>query len=254
MFLFSDPTLLAAVVAASKRGVKVRVMLNPARRSGEEENVADPQGARQGRRRGRGQQSGVRAHAREVDGRRRRASAFVKSLNWETRNLTETRDYAVVTRDPAEVAEIVAGFDADWQRKPFDPGGRHEAHLVQRERSRAHRALHRRREALAVGAERALPGQVIIERLVRAVRARRQGARDGAGAAHAQEGQADRGRRRPAHPAGRRRQGAQAQGPAAARQDAAGRRQARRSSARSTSRRAASTIGASSRSRPTIPA
>ena len=35
IFLFSEPTLLAAVIAAHQRGVMVRVMLNPARRSGE---------------------------------------------------------------------------------------------------------------------------------------------------------------------------------------------------------------------------
>ena len=38
MFLFTDTTLLDAVIAAHRRGVKVRVMLNPARRSGEAEN------------------------------------------------------------------------------------------------------------------------------------------------------------------------------------------------------------------------
>ena len=38
IFLFSEPTLLAAVIAAHQRGVMVRVMLNPARRSGEPEN------------------------------------------------------------------------------------------------------------------------------------------------------------------------------------------------------------------------
>ena len=38
MFTFSDPDLLRAVVAAHRRGVKVRIMLNPARRSGEAEN------------------------------------------------------------------------------------------------------------------------------------------------------------------------------------------------------------------------
>jgi phosphatidylserine/phosphatidylglycerophosphate/cardiolipin synthase-like enzyme len=38
MFLFTEPTLLDAVVAAKQRGVDVRVMLNPARRSGEAEN------------------------------------------------------------------------------------------------------------------------------------------------------------------------------------------------------------------------
>ena len=39
MFLFSDPQLLHAVIAAHRRGVKVRIMLNPARRSGEKENA-----------------------------------------------------------------------------------------------------------------------------------------------------------------------------------------------------------------------
>ena len=37
MFVFSDPGLLAAVVAAHRRGVNVRVMLNAARRSGEDD-------------------------------------------------------------------------------------------------------------------------------------------------------------------------------------------------------------------------
>ena len=35
MFLFDDPALLAAVIAAQSRGVNVRVILNPARRGGE---------------------------------------------------------------------------------------------------------------------------------------------------------------------------------------------------------------------------
>ena len=38
MFVFSDPEPAQAVVAAHHRGVKVRVMLNPARRSGEDDN------------------------------------------------------------------------------------------------------------------------------------------------------------------------------------------------------------------------
>jgi cardiolipin synthase A/B len=38
MFVFSDPEVLKAVIAAQKRGVKVQVMLNPARRSGEADN------------------------------------------------------------------------------------------------------------------------------------------------------------------------------------------------------------------------
>jgi phosphatidylserine/phosphatidylglycerophosphate/cardiolipin synthase-like enzyme len=38
MFIFSDPTLMTAVADARQRGVHVRVMLNPARRDGRQEN------------------------------------------------------------------------------------------------------------------------------------------------------------------------------------------------------------------------
>src|SRR5436190_11721924 len=38
MFLFSDIDLINAVIDAHKRGLDVKVMLNPSRRSGEEEN------------------------------------------------------------------------------------------------------------------------------------------------------------------------------------------------------------------------
>src|SRR5438093_2921974 len=121
MFLFSDPALLAAVIAAQKRGVKVRVMLNPARRGGEPENEAT---------RRKLEKAGVEVidsnpafavtHEKSmvVDDE----LAFVKSLNWETKNFTETRDYAVTTAHANEVAEIISCFEADWHRKMFDVG------------------------------------------------------------------------------------------------------------------------------------
>jgi phosphatidylserine/phosphatidylglycerophosphate/cardiolipin synthase-like enzyme len=40
MFLFTDPSLLNAVIAAQSRGVHVRIMLNPARRDGTSDNDA----------------------------------------------------------------------------------------------------------------------------------------------------------------------------------------------------------------------
>ena len=46
---------------------------------------------------------------------------FVESLNWEPRDLTETRDYAVATTKKSEVKEMIRCFDADWARKPFKP-------------------------------------------------------------------------------------------------------------------------------------
>src|ERR1700761_3301308 len=121
MFLFSDPRLLDAVIAARRRGVEVRVMLNPERRSGEKEN---------GECRNVLSEAGVDVldsnpafdltHEKSmvVDD----ATAFIQSLNWETRNLTETRDYAVVTSHAHEVAEVIECFDADWSRHEFQPG------------------------------------------------------------------------------------------------------------------------------------
>ena len=127
MFLFSDPGLLQALIAAHQRGVNVRVMLNPKRRDGEGENEVTRKAL---------SNSGIEVadsnpafdvtHEKSmvVDD----ATAFIKSLNWEPKNLTETRDYAVVTDDAGEVAEAVECFDADWDRKEFgmDGGYTHE--------------------------------------------------------------------------------------------------------------------------------
>ena len=167
MFLFSDPALLAAVIAAQKRGVKVRVMLNPARRGGEPENEAT---------RRKLEKAGVEVidsnpafavtHEKSmvVDDE----TAFVKSLNWETKNLTETRDYAVTTEDRGEVAEIVACFEADWHRKKFD--ATNDARLIwcnYNGRDRIAEFIDRAKHTLFVQNER-YQDAVIIERLVRA--------------------------------------------------------------------------------------
>jgi len=169
MFIFSDPALLAAVIAAKRRGVHVRVMLNPARRSGEDDN----EGTRQELAR-----SGVDVidskpalaltHEKSmvIDSR----TAFVKSLNWETKNLTRTRDYAVVTDHRHEVDEIVACFEADWHRQPFEPGG--SAHLLWcpiNGRDRIAHFIDEARHTLFVQNER-YQDSVILERLVRAAR------------------------------------------------------------------------------------
>jgi phosphatidylserine/phosphatidylglycerophosphate/cardiolipin synthase-like enzyme len=102
MFIFSDPQLIYAVIDAHNRGLDVKVMLNPARRSGEEENESTRKLL---------EQAGVNVkdtnpffgltHEKSmvVDDR----LAFIKSLNWETKNLTETRDYAIITSNPHEV-------------------------------------------------------------------------------------------------------------------------------------------------------
>ena len=167
MFLFTDPTLLEAVIAAHRRGVKVRVMLNPARRSGEEEN-------KESRKLLEAAGIEVRDSNPEFDLTHQKSmviddeTGFVESLNWETRDLTETRDYAVVTTKKKEVAEMVACFDADWARQKFDPHP--ESRLIwcpNNGRDRIAAFIDSAKKSLLLQNER-YQDTIIIERLVRA--------------------------------------------------------------------------------------
>lgn len=168
MFVFSDPSLLKATIAAKRRGVKVRVMLNPERRSGERDNEETRKTL---------QHAGIDVkdanpafdltHEKSmvVDG----ALAFVESLNWTTKNLTETRDYAIITRHKHDVDEIAEGFEADWHRERFD--SRKRSHLIwcPGGRDRICDFIDAAKHKLFVQNER-YQDSVVIERLVRAVR------------------------------------------------------------------------------------
>src|SRR5438477_3358168 len=126
MFVFSDPALLRAVVAARKRGVKVQVILNPARKSGEEDNEATRKKLVEGGvdvADGNLQFSLTHEKSMVVDD----TTAFVKSLNRATKNLTDTRDYAVATTHAREVREVVDCFQADWHRQRFQSA---DGHLI----------------------------------------------------------------------------------------------------------------------------
>src|ERR1700712_88407 len=167
MFLFSDPELIEAVIAASRRGVKVKVMLNPSRRNGAEENEdVRAQLEAAGITVRDSNPSFVITHEKSmvVDGK----LAFVKSLNWETKNLTETRDYAIITTHPNEVEEIILCFEADWHRRDFDPG--EDARLIWcslNGRARIAKFIDHAKHTLFIQNER-FQDLVIIERLVRA--------------------------------------------------------------------------------------
>jgi len=169
MFVFSDPGLLQAVIDAKRSGVGVRVMLNPARRSGETENEESRRLL---------VEAGVSVldsnpafdltHEKSmvVDD----AQAFVMSLNWETRNVTETRDYAVITTVAEEVSEVAECFDADWHRKEFAP--RPDSALIWCNTNGRERFAHfidRAEKSLWLQNER-YQDAVIIERVVRAAR------------------------------------------------------------------------------------
>jgi len=167
MFIFSDPALLKAVIDARARGLKVRVMLNPARRDGESENDKSRKQLEAG---------GVEVmdgnptydvtHEKSmvVDDK----TAFVHSLNWETKNLTETRDYAIITSHAHEVGEIIECFDSDWERKAFK--GDEKCHLIWccgNGRERIAQFIDDAKHSLLLQNER-YQDAVIIERLVRA--------------------------------------------------------------------------------------
>ncbi|OLP03048.1 phospholipase [Mycolicibacterium porcinum] len=167
MFAFSHRPLLEAVVAAHRRGVDVKVMLNPERRDGETDN----DGAREML-----QRFGieVRQSNPAFDLTHEKSMvvddeyAFVESLNWTEENFTVTRDYAVVTPSAYEVAEIIDCFEADWAREEFDPGG--GAHLIWCPTNGRHRIaefIDNAEHTLFVQNER-YQDPVIIERLVRA--------------------------------------------------------------------------------------
>lgn len=167
MFVFTDPALLKAVIAASKRGVNVQVMLNPTRRSGEDENaesrktLADAGIAVKDS----NPHFGV-THEKSmvIDDE----TAFIESFNWEVEDFTETRDYAIVTNHPHEAEDVVKCFAADWHRKPYVP--RQDSHLIwcsSNGRERVAHFIDEVKHTLFVQNER-YQDAVIIERLVRA--------------------------------------------------------------------------------------
>jgi len=166
MFIFSDPSLLDAVIAAQHRGVDVRIMLNPERRDGEKENADTRKKLTEG---------GVHVldsnpdfdvtHEKSmvIDD----ATAFVQSLNWETKNVTETRDYAIVTSHKHEVDEVAKCFDADWDRKKFDGDNSHLIWCIGNGRQRLGKLIDGSKHSLWLQNER-YQDPTIIEHLVRA--------------------------------------------------------------------------------------
>ncbi|MCC7402592.1 MAG: hypothetical protein IT214_14020 [Chitinophagaceae bacterium] len=167
MFLFSDAELIQAVIAAKQRGVSVKVMLNPARRTGEEENEDTRKLL---------ETAGIEVRDSNPDFTITHEKsmvvddkvAFIKSLNWEHKNFVETRDYAIITHHPDEVKEVILCFDADWHRKVFEPGD--DLKLIwcsNNGRTRIARFIDEAKHTLFVQNER-FQDLVIIERIVHA--------------------------------------------------------------------------------------
>jgi len=167
MFIFTEPLLINAVIAAFERGVQVRVMLNPSRGNGAELNLDTRKLL---------EQAGIEVrdtypafkvtHEKSMikDGH----MAFIQTLNWAPRHLNKTRDYAIITTHQKEVLEIIDCFESDWERTEFNPG--ETAHLIWcrgNGRARIARFIDEAKHSLFLQNDR-YQDLVIIERLVRA--------------------------------------------------------------------------------------
>jgi phosphatidylserine/phosphatidylglycerophosphate/cardiolipin synthase-like enzyme len=119
-FTFSEPTLLQAVTDRKNGGVQVRVMLNPKRSGGDRANDDTYDYFKK---------SGVAiqwanpkfyvTHEKSivVD----EETALISTFNLCLKYFTQTRDYGVVTHDPVRVAQIIEGFNADWEHRDWLP-------------------------------------------------------------------------------------------------------------------------------------
>src|SRR5215475_4669293 len=119
-FTLTDSAVMSALIRAHQRRVDVRIMLNPHRSSGDRANDESFKALRH---------AGLTVewsnpafavtHEKSmvVD----ESVALISTFNYATKYFTETRDYGIVTDRADQVAEVVAGFEADWHRKPFQP-------------------------------------------------------------------------------------------------------------------------------------
>ncbi|WP_428542436.1 phospholipase D-like domain-containing protein [Rhodopila sp.] len=119
MFTFTSPMLVTALVAAAKRGVLVRVMLNPHRSSGSRANDETVELLRAG-----GvvcswtNPAFVVTHEKSlvVDDR----TVLIATFNFCEKYFSLTRDYGVVIDDVRLAREVMACFEADWAHRSFE--------------------------------------------------------------------------------------------------------------------------------------
>ena len=119
-FTLTDTKVMSALVRAHKRHVDVRIMLNPHRSSGDRANDESFKALKH---------SGLKVewtnpafavtHEKSlvIDD----TVALISTFNMATKYFTETRDYGVITDCPTHVGQVIACFEADWHRKPFEP-------------------------------------------------------------------------------------------------------------------------------------
>jgi len=119
-FKLQSPAILEALQRAQQRGVRVRVMLNPHTSGGDRWND-DSYGQLQAW----GVEVAWTSEAFPVTHEKSvvidRDAALIASFNLSDKYFTQTRDYGVVSENAAVVAQVIAGFEADWNRQAFHP-------------------------------------------------------------------------------------------------------------------------------------
>ncbi|MFM7435166.1 MAG: phospholipase D-like domain-containing protein, partial [Vulcanococcus sp.] len=119
-FKLQSEAVEQALQRASARGVEVRVMLNPHTSGGDRWNDAAYALLQ-----GLGiavqwtSESFPVTHEKSmvID----RSAVLIATFNLSDKYFNETRDYGVVSHDPAVVEQVIAGFEADWHRQFFVP-------------------------------------------------------------------------------------------------------------------------------------
>ena len=119
-FKLQSPAVMEALRRAHARGVEVRVMLNPHTSGGDrwnDEAHAQLQGW--------GIQVAWTHEAFPVTHEKSivvdREAVLIATFNLAEKYFEQTRDYGVVSHDPRVVAQVSAGFEADWRREFFVP-------------------------------------------------------------------------------------------------------------------------------------
>ena len=119
-FKLQSEAVEQALLRAHQRGVRVRVMLNPHTSGGDRWN--DEAYALL-------QSWGIAVawtseafpvtHEKSmvIDGH----AALIATFNFADKYFSQTRDYGVISHDPDVIAQVSAGFEADWQRGFFQP-------------------------------------------------------------------------------------------------------------------------------------
>lgn len=119
-FTLTHPVLLDAIIRAQQRGVEVRVMLNEKRSGGSrpnDETFALLKSAGVEVRWANPEFHVTHEKSMVVD----RDRVLLATFNLCEKYFTHTRDYGLLIKDRQIAGEVAACFEADWNRKRFDP-------------------------------------------------------------------------------------------------------------------------------------